>query len=227
MLLYKIGENPLTLYLCKYSFYSDNENVFPLCLWHNFPVFLYRNIHELSTNSCFFSILLAIKSKGYKRQIYDDKNPTLSLFYSTMYSQIHPLNLKYSIHLYACKLPLKKRYLKAAKPLCMPTWIFPRQERRHVYFSVLLVVVHWNRSELFYRNNMAKGLLKMKLWRYIQTPSSRDDLLGWFGCLCPCIAKEMKKATEKPGESKPDVDKAKRVYRSPMFFYALIISFLV
>lgn len=106
MLLYKIGENPLTLYLCKYSFYSDNENVFPLCLWHNFPVFLYRNIHELSTNSCFFSILLA--SLGYKRQIYDDKNPTLSLFYSTMYSQIHPLNLKYSIHLYACKLPLKK-----------------------------------------------------------------------------------------------------------------------
>lgn len=106
MLLYKIGENPLTLYLCKYSFYSDNENVFPLCLWHNFSVFLYRNIHELSMNSCFFSILLA--SLGYKRQIYDDKNPTLSLFYSTMYSQIHPLNLKYSIHLYACKLPLKK-----------------------------------------------------------------------------------------------------------------------
>lgn len=87
MLLYEIGENPLTLYFCKYSFYSDNENVFPLCLWHNFPIFLYRNIHELSTNCCFFSILLA--SLSYKRQIYDDKNPTLSLFYSTMSSQIH------------------------------------------------------------------------------------------------------------------------------------------
>lgn len=130
------------------------------------------------------------------------------------------------------QIAFKKRYLKAAKPLCMPTWIFPRQERRHVYFSVLLVVVLWNRSELFYRNNMAKGLLKMKLWRYIQTPSSRDDLLGWFGCLCPCIAKEMKKATEKPGESKPDVDKAKRVYRSPMFFlctynfFPCLISFM-
>lgn len=226
MLLYKIGENPLTLYLCKYSFYSDNENVFPLCLWHNFPVFLYRNIHELSTNSCFFSILLAIKSKGYKRQIYDDKNPTLSLFYSTMYSQIHPLNLKYSIHLYACKLPLKKDIWKQPNhSVCLLE--FSRDKNAAMFIFPYSSSLCIGRSELFYRNNMAKGLLKMKLWRYIQTPSSRDDLLGWFGCLCPCIAKEMKKATEKPGESKPDVDKAKRVYRSPMFFYALIISFLV
>jgi hypothetical protein len=37
----------------------------------------------------------------------------------------------------------------------------------------------------------------------------------------------MKKATEKPGESKPDVDKAKRVYRSLAFILDLGLKYFL